>query len=506
MLKYQYHPALISARLYLYAPDGFISSLLLLSLGRNKMSLTEPCIFKIYFYDELDPCGKAAEEVKRALGLEPGDKDPTTLLQDFLGQAAPTSDGLRDTPCEFADTTDSYRLKARYYPRDKAEQVGAGLGPIHAGGIFILVTALNSDSSDITLGWQGLERRLPVHLPNGPLMPITIYYAVSDKEVTAQKVIKLAQPLFPDTSPTDLCGGMKKTQLLCGSLYQFGAMEKYFLFSSKKKESEASRFATLSLPLLRLYLHFGDVMTQDKEGKVPAARNHMKGVSERIKSKLDDYSSRGFGSITSEAERADVFEITKDLWLLNHDTSQMLNLVRTVDIALSNFRDLKGRLLSPNQTDEIFCQEERLLELQKAQLQAQAVHLHNTFESGRVVLDSIEDHMELEYTRELKESNKKALSLQSAAFLIEFAIVFYYFLGSWHYILGEKFYAFPVYARFCGATLMATLLCVGTHLFAKWRLTRDRNYLYGLLGLLLPFVFTLGYIVRYALILDKSSH
>src|SRR3989338_9450104 len=93
----------------------------------------------------------------------------------------------------------------------------------------------------------------------------------------------------------------------------------------------------------------------------------MKGVSERIKSKLDDYSSRGFGSITSEAERADVFEITKDLWLLNHDTSQMLNLVRTVDIALSNFRELKGRLLSPNQTDEIFCQEERLLELQRSE-------------------------------------------------------------------------------------------------------------------------------------------
>jgi len=232
----------------------------------------------------------------------------------------------------------------------------------------------------------------------------------------------------------------------------------------------------------------------------------MKGVSERIKSKLDDYSSRGFGSITSEAERADVFEITKDLWLLNHDTSQMLNLVRTVDIALSNFRDLKGQLLSPDQTDEIFCQKERLLELQKAQLQAQATHLHNTFESGRVVLDSIEDHMELEYTRELKESNKKALSLQSAAFLIEFAIVFYYFLGSWHYILGEKFYAFPALARLGCATTMATLICTGTHLFARWRLTRDRNYLYGLLGLLFLFLLTLGYIVRYALMLDKFRH
>ena len=505
MLKYQCHPALISARLYLYAPDGFISSLLLLSLGRNKMSLTEPRIFKIYFYDELYPCGKTAEEVKRALGLEPGDKDPTTLLQDFLGQAVPTSDGLWDTPCEFADTTSSYRLKARYYQR-----VGAGFKTAPADDpidkMFVLAVALNSNSPEVIKGWQGLERRLPTHLPNGPLGPVTIYYAVSDKEVTAQKVIKLAQPLFPDVSPTDLCGGMKKTQLLCGSLYQFGAMEKYFLFSSKKKESEASRFATLSLPLLRLYLHFGDVMAQDKEGRVPAARNHMKGVSERIKSKLDDYSSRGFGSITSEAERADVFEITKDLWLLNHDTSQMLNLVRTVDIALSNFRDLKGQLLSPDQTDEIFCQKERLLELQKAQLQAQATHLHNTFESGRVVLDSIEDHMELEYTRELKESNKKALSLQSAAFLIEFAIVFYYFLGSWHYILGEKFYAFPALARLGCATTMATLICTGTHLFARWRLTRDRNYLYGLLGLLFLFLLTLGYIVRYALMLDKFRH
>ena len=100
----------------------------------------------------------------------------------------------------------------------------------------------------------------------------------------------------------------------------------------------SSIYSTPPPPSPPLSLHFGDVMAKEKEGRVPAARNHMKGVSERIKSKLDDYSSRGFGSITSEAERADVFEITKDLWLLNHDTSQMLNLVRTVDIALSNFR------------------------------------------------------------------------------------------------------------------------------------------------------------------------
>ena len=175
MLKYQCHPVLISAWLYLYASDGFISSLLLLSLGRNKMSLTEPRIFKIYFYDELDPCGKTAEEVKRALGLEPGDKDPTTLLQDFLGQAVPTSDGLQDTPCEFADTTDSCRLKVRYYPREEDKQVGTGFGPAPADGVFVLVTALNADSSDITLGWQGLERKFPANLPNGFLYPITVY-------------------------------------------------------------------------------------------------------------------------------------------------------------------------------------------------------------------------------------------------------------------------------------------------------------------------------------------
>lgn len=473
------------------------------------MSLTELCIFKIHFFSEreLASCSKAVEEVKRALKLEPRDNDPSTLLQDFLNrpakQAASTSGYLQATPCESA--SDSYQLKVRYYPGEEDKQVGAGFGPAPADGVFVLVTAMNSTLSDITLGWQGLERKFPANLPNGLLEPITVYYAVSDKEVTPQKATELAQSLSPEPQG-GLQEGLKRAPLHCGTLYQLGTGEKYLLFSSKEEESGANRFATTSLPLLRLYLHFGDVMAQDKEGKVPAARSHMKGVSERIKSKLDDYSSRGFGSITSEAERADVFEITKDLWLLNHDAGQMLNLVRTVDIALSNFRGLKGRLLSPNQIDEIFCQKEHQLELQKAQLQTQATHLHNTFESGRVVLNSIEDHLELEYTRELKESNKKAISLQSAAFLIEFAIVFYYFLGSWHYILGEKFYAFPVYARFGCATTIASLLCVGTHLFARWRLTKKKYYLYGLLGLLFPFVFTLGYIVMYALMLDKFRH
>ncbi|MFN3468046.1 MAG: hypothetical protein ACK4WF_10165, partial [Candidatus Brocadiales bacterium] len=93
-----------------------------------------------------------------------------------------------------------------------------------------------------------------------------------------------------------------------------------------------------------------------------------------------------------------------------------------------------------------------------------------------------------------------------AAFLIEFAIVFYYFLGSWHYILGERFYEFPFYARLGCATIIASLLCAGTHLFARWRLTKKGYYLYGLLGLLLPFVLTLGYIVGHAVLLGKVTH
>ncbi len=456
------------------------------------MSLTEPRIFSIHFFGELDSCGKAAEEIKRVLSLEPRDKNPTSLLQDFLkgliSRSVSNDEGLLDTPCEFSWGMN--QVKVRYYPK--------GEGKTGTNGIYVLTTTLNSgpSSMDVAQGWQELKSRLlPAKIPNGLLDPITVYHAVSDKELGAHEVMGYAESL-------DLHGDLKKAQLSSGSLYQLGTVQGYLLFSTKENEDEARRFATLSLPLLNLYFYSGDVRMRDKGGTLDAARSHMQEVSEGIKNKLNDYSSKGFGTITTEAERKDIFEITKGLWLLNNHRSKVLNLLETVNVALCNFRTLKERLIAFG-PEEIFCQKEKRLELQKAQLQADAAYLHNTFESGRVVLDSIEDHMELEYTRELKESNKKALSLQSAAFIIEFAIVYYYFLGSWHYILGEKFYEFPTLARLLCATSIASLLSAGTHLFAKWRMTKKRYYFYSLLGLLPLFLCTIGYIAGYSIILHK---
>ncbi|HHT9152972.1 MAG TPA: hypothetical protein ACFYEM_05490, partial [Candidatus Hypogeohydataceae bacterium YC40] len=349
------------------------------------MSLSEPAIFKIYFFTEEEwaSCGRAAEEVKKALNLEPGDKNPVDSLRNFLDELARqnvlTGDGLLDTPCEFASNT--HQLKVRYYPR---EQVGAGFTPAPTEGIFVLAVGMNSKSADVIPGWQELERKFPANLPNGLLDLITIYYAISDKEVMDREVIELAKPMFPEVSRVDLQRALKRAPLHCGNLYQLVGLRRvasYFLFSSKEKELEASSFATLSLPLLNIYLYGGDVRIQDKEGRLLAARRDVKEVSETIKNKLNHYSSLGFGAITSEEERMDVFKLAKDLWLLNNNARQMLNLLETVNIALYNFRNLKNRLLAPG-AEEIFSQKERLLELQKVRLRADAAYLPDPHRRG----------------------------------------------------------------------------------------------------------------------------
>ncbi|MFN3467608.1 MAG: hypothetical protein ACK4WF_07900, partial [Candidatus Brocadiales bacterium] len=359
------------------------------------MSLRELCIFKIYFFSEgeLASCGKATEEVKRTLRLGPEDKDPVAQLQDFLRQAGEAgraasaghepgrlmaSNDFQDTACESA--SERYRFKVRYYPGRIA---GAGLKPAPTGGIFVLVTAMRHDLSrahkvsasgrpDVAVGWKEFERGFPANLPGGLLEPITVYYAISDEESTDQEHVyldawgrEISAVEDPDIEAQAQGGPdvshrvLKMAPLRSGNLYKLEPLEKYILFSSKERELEASRFATMSLPLLNIYFYSGDVRVRDKEKRLDAARRHAGEVSERIKDKLNEYSSRGFGSITSEAERADVFEITKDLWLLNDYRTHILNLVEGVDIALCHFRDLKGRLLaSKHDVEEIFSQKE----------------------------------------------------------------------------------------------------------------------------------------------------
>ncbi len=468
------------------------------------MPLMEPSIFKVYFFSgkELTACARAAEKLKHKLNL--GNKDAAAILSGFLRnlveQTLPARNDVLDTPCEF--TSDSHKLKVKYFTKG----VDAKWGSLD--GIFILTTTLNSNLHNVVEGWQELVGMFPNDLPNGPLDPLTVYYATFDKEVTTQEVTDLleqAQKLFPEISSENLQGILKRTHIRCGNIYQIGTSEQYLLFSDKKEKLAASHFATSYLPLFNIYFSSGNVCYQNKE--LDKTRIHLKEVSEKIENKLTDYSKRGLGSFTEEAERKNIFNIAKDLWLLNSSASRILRLIQSVEDALSNLRNLKARVVVPSQ-DEIFCEKERLLELQKSQLQSDAAYLHNTFEAGRVVLDSIEDHMELEYTRELKESNKKSLSLQSAAFIIEFALVFYYFLGSWHYIIGEeRFNEIPELARLGCATSIASILCAGTHLFAKWRLSKKKSYLYLTMGLLLPLLLgTLAFIVGFSLSAGKLGH
>jgi len=259
---------------------------------------------------------------------------------------------------------------------------------------------------------------------------------------------------------------------------------------------QAISFATYSLPLLSISFYAGNVIEQDKEGKLSGVKTHMNEVSENIRDKLVGYDKKEPNTFTIEQERSKIFAMAKDLWLLNNNAFQLLNLKETVKIAYCNFRNIKKDIIVSNTKEEIFCRKERILELQIAQLEADSAYLHNTLESDRVVLSSIEKHIDLEYTKELKESSRKSLSLQSTAFIIEFAIIFYYFLGSWYYLLGvEKFKEINILIRFSSAILIAFLLCACTHFFAEWHFTKKRHYLYTLLSLLTLFILTIGYIV-----------
>ncbi len=472
----------------------------------KKMALSEPCLLNIYFYkdSQLQKCVTAIEKIcencQINLKIQNGNhglvhQDLKKVLQEFIDNQNKTptlSFDVYHDVLTFTSASNNQQLRIQYIHKEEGSE-----------GIFTLALLLNSDIEDVFQGtedtilleWKKLDTYLPSKIiPEGVLEPITVYYAISEKEPENQDVSQLIISFFPERFKPDEY--FRMSTLYCGELYQLGNYDTYFLFSRKASETDANRFAMKFLPLLCTTFYDGNVIERDNEGRLDETKKDVKEVSGNIKEKMVRYFKKEPNCFEIEKERSEIFDMTKDLCLLNNNALQLLSMAKTVQIANINFSNIKKDIVISGKKDEIFCMKERCLELQTAQIEAYSAYLNNTEESGRVMLDSIEKQIELEYTKELKESNKKSLSLQSAAFIIEFVVVFYYFLGSWYYLLGgSKFKEINTFFRLSCATLIAALLCAVTHFYAEWRATKKKCYLCILKSLLATLMLIIFFVI-----------
>ena len=465
------------------------------------MNLAEPCIFKLYFYAELKDCVNAVEKIKDTFNLKIMDaqltETPEELLKDFLEildkKTGNNTLDLYDTRCIYV-YNEIYKLAVKYYRKEKG-----------SAGIFIVVTALNSHEPDVMQGWEKLEEGYPRNIPDGLLKPITVYYAISDRVVTRHDFtsaeIKLSD--FNELRGKEI--NLRYTSLVFGELFKLWDSEEskeYFIFSRNErgKEAEVNCFATIVLPLLNIYLYSGNVEIKNKGINLDKIKGDMKEVTEMVENRLAAFAKMGKRLDLSMLEErwGDVLNITKYLHSFNIIANLLLSIIESVDIVLYKYRYLKEKLISPTQTDEIFSYDEESLEIQKTQLKAYASYLRNTYESGRALLNAIEDLVSIEYTRELKESNKKHLSLKYAALLIEFVVVFYYTLGIWEKILGHGYEKFHAGLRFIFAGSIAGMFCAATHVLAEMYYSKKEhhsNSILCLLYLIVGFLIILGCIV-----------
>jgi len=130
------------------------------------MNLNEPCIFKLYFFQDsqLETCATAIKQIseKCQLSLEAQNnqsafthQDLKGLLQEFVNNQKKTSkssfDVFQDVPCTF--TSNIHQLTIRYFQKEDG-----------AEGIFTITLALNLDTKDVLQGWKELDKNFPYNI------------------------------------------------------------------------------------------------------------------------------------------------------------------------------------------------------------------------------------------------------------------------------------------------------------------------------------------------------